>query len=155
MHLTADKSGIFITDRLDYRCTDYTGDILYCWAFLSRYSVVGELDGRDCHAIAEFARGVATFEPFLSESNIINPAPICTGMAKETVSVYKLNGQYLILAVNMQKTAKKLKVRLPEEISQAEVFDFYRNEKKIVKESFSSEIPANDVGLILIKPSNQ
>jgi hypothetical protein len=128
------------------RNSGFGGVLIWMWR---------ELDGRGYHAIADFARGVATFEPFLSESNVINPAPICTGMAKETVSVYKLNGQYLILAVNMQKTAKKLKVRLPEEISQAEVFDFYRNEKKIVKESFSSEIPANDVGLILIKPSNQ
>ncbi|MFA6103336.1 MAG: sugar-binding protein [Victivallaceae bacterium] len=111
-----------------------------------------ELDGRGYHALADFARGVAAFEPFLSEANAINPEGICSGMQKDAVSVYKWNGQYLILAVNMQNKSAILPVRLPEGVAQAEIYDFYRSRTQMVKSGFSVEIPAVDVGLILIKP---
>ncbi len=128
------------------RNSGFGGVIVWMWR---------EMDGRGYHALADFARGVAAFEPFLSEVNAVNPEGICSGMPKEAVSVYQWNGQYLIMAVNLQNTAKKLQVKLPDGVSHAEVVDFYRGHSQTVKSGFSAEIPSVDVGLILIKPQSK
>ena len=112
-----------------------------------------DTDGRGQTNIAEFSRGVAEFEEFLNEKYEISSRGMVKGVKSNAVRLYKRNDQYLLVITNIHDAEYKISVKLPENMSMAEVFDFYGNKTSKVKNSFKTKIKAYDALIFKIKPT--
>jgi hypothetical protein len=120
----------------------FMGTFVFAWQ---------EIDGRGLTALADFSRGCAAFGDMLMEKYQIPAENIVSGMSGDAVTAHKQNGKYLVLAVNLSPSPRKLRITPPDDLKNAAAWDFYKNTKTPVSGAFTAEVPANDASLILME----
>lgn len=110
-----------------------------------------EIDGRGLTAFADVSRACAAFEDMLEEKYEIPASGIVADLDKEKVRVYKKNGKYLILTINLGPTPRTFSVTVPADLRNAEALNFYKKEVNPVSNSFQAEISPFDATLIMTR----
>jgi hypothetical protein len=113
---------------------------------------LGDIDGRGYTAIGQFSRGVAEFENFLNEKFEIPSTGLVNGIASYAVKLLKKNNEYLMIITNLRETAQPLTIKLPGNLKQARIWDYYRNRKFSANFSFKTEISPNDALIFKFTP---
>lgn len=109
-----------------------------------------ELNGVGLTAVAEFARGIATYEDFLKEQYEVPNDGFVTGTAGENIHIYKKGNEYLYLVLNLSPKAKEITVKAPPGIPHAEIYDFYADRKHEQSGEYKIQAPPYDVVLLHI-----
>ncbi len=111
-----------------------------------------EVDGRGYTAIAEFTRGIATFENFFNEKNEISSKGLVKGISLNSVHLYRKDGLYVMLIINLRGTEQELTIKLPRDMTHAKIFDFYQNKTFTANKIFTTKIKARDAVIFKIIP---
>jgi len=106
-----------------------------------------ELNGIGMTAYADFSRGVATYEDFMKEENEIKNEGLVSGADKENIHIYKKDGEYLYVVLNLLGTTKNVKINIPPETR--EIYDYYANQTFKGTQEFT--VGAYDVLLLHVK----
>lgn len=110
-----------------------------------------DLNGVGMTAVAEFTRGIATYERFLKEQYEIPNDGFVMGTAAENVHVYKKGDEYLYIVQNHSPEAKEITVKTPPGIPDAEIYDFYADRQYEQSGEYKIQAPPYDVALLHIR----
>lgn len=106
-----------------------------------------ELNGIGMTAYADFSRGVASYEDFLKEENEIENKNFVSGTDKKSVHIYKKDGEYLYMVLNLLGTAQKVEITMPQGTNT--IYDYYAGRELKGGQEFT--VGAYDVLLLHIK----
>ncbi|MFH1478027.1 MAG: carbohydrate-binding family 9-like protein [Verrucomicrobiota bacterium] len=120
----------------------YGGVLIWSWE---------ELNGIGLTAVADFTRGISTFENYLNDKNEIPVNDMISGVTAENARIFKDGAAYLYLAINPGISPKTVGIGMPEGFLPQSCVNFYTGEKYGGKSSFSATIPPQDVLLIEAK----
>ncbi|MBU0716030.1 MAG: hypothetical protein KJ964_11790 [Verrucomicrobia bacterium] len=109
-----------------------------------------ELNGVGMTAVAEFARGIATYESFLKEQYEIPNDGFVTGAADENIHVYKKGNEYLYIVLNQSPKTKEITIKTPPSMPDAEIYDFYAARQHEQSREYKIQAPPDDVVLLHI-----